>query len=620
MSFQKNTLIETEAEYNHSASINGGAMFFSLRNRLFMIFTLLLTFPFLVLSILIPNWFTSIMEDRTKDSTIEMMEQYSLYIDSITSQAEDLGKQVLVNPTTQEWIKSEEKDGEATSAERLLMKNQLKAELSSMMINNSKAMSVSVYLNDGTGTAGNLPPLEKTIWFNDFYEEDQRWLRSHNDLMADQVNSYLLPLFDINTLDLSGVIKVNFPSSLLEKALSKIKLGENGKVYLLDGRGRNVLTGSIDTPKSVVKESLQSMKTGIGSSGLIEIPYEKEEYMIFYQKVKVGDWVLVSEITKSELFAKIDELQRNLLLTSGWIFLLTIMASYLLSSTIVKPLGKLTGAMKLVETGDFKRAKDFIPSIKTANDEIGYVVDVFGQTTNRLNTLIETEYEANIRRRDAEYKALLLQINPHFLNNTLEIIGGLAAQGKNKEVIDVTIHLGRIMRYSLNTETDMVTLGEEMTYIRRFTEILKLRYEEALTVSIQEDPDAASLPIIKFVIQPLVENAVKYSFIEKTAASIHISTKKVDDWVEIVIEDNGIGIPEAIVEELKHILERHESRNVLESKGRSIGLRNVLGRLKLYYGENFTYHIASEEKQGTTIALYIKSGRGDIHAEGDPGR
>jgi two-component system, sensor histidine kinase YesM len=595
-------------------------MFFSLRNRLFMIFTLLLTFPFLVLSILIPNWFTSIMEERTTSSTIEMMEQYSLYIDSITSQAEDLGKQVLVNPTTQEWIKSEENDTEATSAERLLMKNQLKAELSSMMINNSKSMSVSVYLNDGTGTAGNLPPLDKTIWFDDFYKNDQRWLRSHNDLMADHVNSYLLPLFDINTLDLSGVIKVNFPSSLLEKALSKIKLGENGRVYLLDSHGRNVLTGSIDTPEKVLKESLKTIKTEPKSSGLIEVPFEKEEYMIFYQKARVGEWVLVSEITKSELFSQINELQKNLLLTSGWIFLLTIMASYLLSSTIVKPLGKLTGAMKLVETGDFKKAKQLIPSIKTANDEIGYVVDVFGQTTSRLDTLIETEYEANIRRRDAEYKALLLQINPHFLNNTLETIGGLAAQGKNKEVIDVTIHLGRIMRYSLNTESDMVTLGEEMNYIRRFMEILKLRYEEALSVSIEEDPKASALPIIKFIIQPLVENSVKYSFIEKTEAVLRISTKKVDDWVEITIEDNGIGMPESIVKELKQEMGDQESRPVLESKGRSIGLKNVLGRLKLYYGENFTYHITSEENQGTTISLCIKSGEGDLHAEGDSGR
>jgi two-component system, sensor histidine kinase YesM len=598
----------------------GGTMFFSLRNRLFMIFTLLLTFPFLVLSILIPNWFTSIMEERTTGSTIEMMEQYSLYIDSITSQAEDLGKQVLVNPTTQEWIKSEEDEREATDAERLLMKNQLKAELSSMMINNSKSMSVSVYLNDGTGTAGNLPPLEKTIWFDEFYKDDQRWLRSHNDLMADQVNSYLLPLFDINTLDLSGVIKVNFPSSLLENALSKIKLGENGRVYLLDSLGRNVLTGSVDTPENVVKESLKTIKTETNSSGLIEVPFEKEEYMIFYQKAKVGEWVLVSEITKSELFSQVNELQRNLLLTSGWIFLLTIMASYLFSSTIVKPLGKLTGAMKLVERGEFKKAKQLIPSIKTANDEIGYVVDVFGQTANRLDTLIETEYEANIRRRDAEYKALLLQINPHFLNNTLETIGGLAAQGKNKEVIDVTIHLGRIMRYSLNTESDMVTLGEEMTYIRRFMEILKLRYEEALSVSIQEDPAASPLPIIKFVIQPLVENSVKYSFIEKTEAVLRISTKKVNDWVEIVIEDNGIGIPESIVEELKRDHGPHESSHVLESKGRSIGLKNVLGRLKLYYGENFTYHISSKEYQGTTIVLRIKSGEGDLHAEGDSGR
>ncbi|GAA3334475.1 hypothetical protein GCM10020331_102570 [Ectobacillus funiculus] len=82
-------------------------MFFSLRNRLMLIFTLLLTIPFIILSIIIPNWFTSIMEEQVQDSTVEMMDQYSLYINSVTTQAEEFGKQVLVNQTTQDWMKLE---------------------------------------------------------------------------------------------------------------------------------------------------------------------------------------------------------------------------------------------------------------------------------------------------------------------------------------------------------------------------------------------------------------------------------------------------------------------------------------------------------------------------------
>lgn len=598
-------------------------MFYSLRNRLFLIFTLLLTVPFLLLSIVIPTWFTSIIEEQTKDSTIEMMDQYSLYINSITTQAEDLGKQVLVSQETQQWLKAEKEENETTSAQRLLIKNQLKMQLSSMMVNNSNSMSISVFLNNGTGTWGNNSSLKEMEWFKDFMANDQRWVKNHRDLYQlhqdmreKNINSYLIPLFDMNMLELSGIIKVSFPSSLLETALTKIKLGENGRVYLLDDQGRNVLSGHVQTPKDVLDKGFHKITSGSQEKGLIEVNHNGEEYLVFFQKLKVGDWILMSEITRSELFAKIDHLQNKLLIASALIFILTILTSYLLSSNIVSPLGKLTKAMNLIERGDFAGAKRFMPSIKSYNHEVGYVIKVFDHTIEQLNHLIETEYEANIRRKDAEYKALLLQINPHFLNNTLEVIGGLAVQGKKKEVMNVSIYLGRMMRYSLNTNADVVKLGEEITYIRSFIEILKLRYEGALSCEIDEDETTKSTPIIKFIIQPLVENAVKYSFIESTHAEIKIKAKKQDGQLFIVVEDKGIGIPEEVIGNLLHSDINTENYSVLDSNGNSIGLKNVLGRLRLYYGDDFSFDIHSKKGAGTKITLCIKVTEGDIHDEG----
>ncbi|WML51062.1 histidine kinase [Neobacillus sp. PS3-12] len=240
---------------------------------------------------------------------------------------------------------------------------------------------------------------------------------------------------------------------------------------------------------------------------------------------------------------------------------------------------------------------------------------MFGQTIDRLKNLIENEYEANIRRKDAEYKALLLQINPHFLNNTLEIIGGLALQGKNKDVMNVSIYLGRMMRYSLNTQSDVVKLGDEINYIRSYTEILKIRYEDSLKITIEEDPLTKSLPIIKFILQPLVENAVKYSFIEKNYADIYIQTQMVGDHLSMVVEDKGIGISEEAIANLLQQDKNNEAISVLESKGSSIGLKNVIGRLKLYYGQRFSYHIESEKDIGTRITLYIHFERGDVNDE-----
>jgi two-component system, sensor histidine kinase YesM len=594
-------------------------MFFSLRNRLFIIFTCLLTIPLIILSIIIPSWFTSIIEDQTQDLTIEALDQYSLYIDSVTTQAEDLGKQVLVNQTTQQWLKLEKKDANIPKEESLLQKNQLKMMLSSMMVNNSNGMSISVVLNNGEGAWGNNPDLHKIDWFKDFRINEQRYVKSHIDpyLPAQgNSNSYILPLVDLNTVVSYGIIKVNFPTTLLETALEKITIGKNGHAYLLDQQGANVLEGKIDTPAKVLKNSLTKIKESQKQKGLLEAEYHGEKYFVFFQKLSVGDWILVSEVTKSDLFSKVNLLQRNLLLTSGIVFLITIFASFMLSSNIVSPLGKLAKAMRFIERGDFSGAKRFMPTIKSSNDEVGYVIKVFDHTVDQLKNLIETEYEANIRRKDAEYKALLLQINPHFLNNTLEIIGGLAVQGKNKEVMNVSIYLGKMMRYSLNTQNDVVKLGEEISYIRSYTDILKVRYEDAIVIEIEEDPETRTLPIIKFILQPLVENAVKYSFIEKTTAEIFIATEKMNNQVLIVIEDKGIGMSEQVILDLLREEAKNKTNSVLASRGSSIGLKNVLGRLKLYYGQSFSYKIVSEKNVGTRITLCINFDRGDIHDEG----
>jgi two-component system, sensor histidine kinase YesM len=594
-------------------------MFFSLRNRLFIIFTCLLTIPLIILSIIIPSWFTSIIEDQTQDLTIEALDQYSLYIDSVTTQAEDLGKQVLVNQTTQQWLKLEKKDANIPKEQSLLQKNELKMMLSSMMVNNSNGMSISVVLNSGEGAWGNNPDLHKIDWFKDFRINEQRYVKSHIDpyLPAQgNSNSYILPLVDLNTVVSYGIIKVNFPTTLLETALEKITIGKNGHAYLLDQQGANVLEGKIDTPTKVLKNSLTKIKESQKQKGLLEAEYHGEKYFVFFQKLSVGDWILVSEVTKSDLFSKVNLLQRNLLLTSGIVFLITIFASFMLSSNIVSPLGKLAKAMRFIERGDFSGAKRFMPTIKSSNDEVGYVIKVFDHTVDQLKNLIETEYEANIRRKDAEYKALLLQINPHFLNNTLEIIGGLAVQGKNKEVMNVSIYLGKMMRYSLNTQNDVVKLGEEISYIRSYTDILKVRYEDAIVIEIEEDPETRTLPIIKFILQPLVENAVKYSFIEKTTAEIFITTEKMNNQVLIVIEDKGIGMSEQVISDLLREEAKNKTNSVLASRGSSIGLKNVLGRLKLYYGQSFSYKIVSEKNVGTRITLCINFDRGDIHDEG----
>src|SRR5690606_39197900 len=133
---------------------------------------------------------------------------------------------------------------------------------------------------------------------------------------------------DTNTFIQSGVIKVNLPTTLLESAINEISIGKNGNTYLIDKHGENVLTGELETPNEIIQESLDQITNNVYKKGLIQIPNNKEEYLVFYQKLPVEDWILISEVTKSDLFSKVNRLQRNLLITSIFVFLLTIVASF----------------------------------------------------------------------------------------------------------------------------------------------------------------------------------------------------------------------------------------------------------------------------------------------------
>lgn len=602
----------------------GTVMFFSLRNKLFLVFSCLLTVPFLILSLVIPSLFTNYIKNQTQELTIEMMGQFSLYINSITIQAADVGQQVLVNPITQEWLRIEatHNDNETLSTARLLVRNELNTLLSTMTVNNSNSISVSIFTHDGEGIWGRYPNLEDTDWYNDFIHHNKTYTHSHTDanqqsaLMRDKdINSHLIPLVDMNSLEDSGVIKVNFSTDLIEESLKKIKTGKYGNTFIVDEQGANVLKGEIKTPPHIIANTLAKIKDTQNEKGLVELGDDNEEYLLFYQQLSVGDWILLHEVTKDDLFAQPSQLQKSMLFLSIGVFFITVFASFMFSSSITNPLKELTKAMNYLEKGDFYSAQQMMPTIESENNEIRYVLQVFAHTIDRLRSLIDNEYKANIRRRNAEYKALLLQINPHFLNNTLEVIGGLAAQGKNKDVMNVSVYLGKMLRYSLNTKSNIVTLGEEIQYIRHYAKILQLRYEDDLQIMVDEDPSSKDLPIIKFIVQPLVENAVKYSLISKNHAKIDIRISYQANHLAIVIEDDGIGMSEDVVQKLINSDKSSNHSNVLESSGNSIGLKNVLERLRLYYGDQFSYQIDTEKAKGTRITLSIAYERRQGDAE-----
>lgn len=172
-------------------------------------------------------------------------------------------------------------------------------------------------------------------------------------------------------------------------------------------------------------------------------------------------------------------------------------------------------------------------------------------------------------------------------------------------VMDATEALGKMMRYSLNLGSDLVRVAEEMAYIRDYLFILHLRHEERLQVVTEEDPAAADFLIAKFIIQPLAENAVKYSLEKDAVARITLRTKLMEDKLLISVKDNGIGMSPDLVQNLLEEFKSGDSVAILSTEGQSIGLRNVLSRCRLNYGEQFQLELQSKLGEGTELNLIL---------------
>lgn len=178
-------------------------------------------------------------------------------------------------------------------------------------------------------------------------------------------------------------------------------------------------------------------------------------------------------------------------------------------------------------------------------------------------------------------------------------------QQRTGDTVKVIESLGKMMRFSLRSSEDLVPLQEELTYLKHYVSILQIRFGERLDISTQEEGDMDSRQMVKFILQPLVENAVKYSFLHQTIAKVVIRIYSEPEQVRLIVEDNGPGIAEELIQRLYAESLSSQFDHILNTGSRQIGLRNVLARCQLYYGGRFSFTIESPQDHGTRIELIL---------------
>lgn len=330
--------------------------------------------------------------------------------------------------------------------------------------------------------------------------------------------------------------------------------------------------------------------------------YEKVgNQWVFYETIPGMDACTVLVLDETEMMGGFFQVRvmMVLILCFACAFLLLLYLAF--SIRMSEPTQRLKAAMEQVESGNL----DVRVNLNT-RDEMEYVADGFNRMVEKLEEYIKQVYVAQISRKDAELNALKMQIQPHYLYNTLDVIRMTALEQNDRKTARLLESLAHQLRYVIGNQSDRVYLREELDAIREYFVLMQERYEGRISLMIDINDEDQMLVIPKLILQPVVENAIRHGLREKTGnGAVGIHVERLDDALEIVVMDDGVGMSEEQVEQIRDALENQEI-GVVDKEGRiSVGMKNVYDRIRLNCGPEYGFTVQSAPGLGTSVTFRL---------------
>ncbi|NLG69404.1 MAG: sensor histidine kinase [Firmicutes bacterium] len=305
------------------------------------------------------------------------------------------------------------------------------------------------------------------------------------------------------------------------------------------------------------------------------------------------DWTIVSVIPHDTLLQDVIRLNRYNLGLGLVMALGAALLSMPLAAGITRPIHRLVRRLRR-----FSQTGQKEPASGRVRDELWELEATYDEMVERITDLMRKNEERMEAQRKLELEALQMQINPHFLYNTLDAIAWMAKLEKKPNIARLAIALAKFFRISLHKGDKFITVAEEIELVKHFIDIELIRFPDKFTVEYRVDPDVQQELTLKLILQPVVENAIKHgvSLLDRGG---HLQIKAYGDrehvWFEVI--DNGVGFdpPADLL-----------APSAAPGKARGYGLRNVDERIKLQYGPECGVQVFSAVGEGTRVVLKIK--------------
>lgn len=382
------------------------------------------------------------------------------------------------------------------------------------------------------------------------------------------------------------VLVINFNEEMLRNIYKESVSIPGFSFYIFD-KGGQVISHS-ESSKLTSKLTSPWLETAIRNHSGTEITLiDGKKMLICYDTLKVNGWISAVIVPVDNILSTLPTIRFYTLYLGIALTLLAILLALLISGWIANPIKRLLIGIKRMGEGNFETKVQ-----ESGNDEIGLLVRNFNEMNQKINHLIEENYAVKIREKEAEIMALNLQLNPHFLSNTLNTINWMAIENNQNEISKMIVSLSTMLQYTVRNNKEVVLFKEDFQWLKSYIYIMSNRYPGMFEVEYDIDPMLQNQKVPKLFLQPFVENSMIHGFasMEKDG-HIKISGKLENNVARFCVEDNGIGMA---AEQIK---------NVMSGDGENIGIKNIDKRVKLIYGEQYGVMIESGPDAGTRIFI-----------------
>ncbi|HHW32382.1 MAG TPA: histidine kinase [Clostridiaceae bacterium] len=452
------------------------------------------------------------------------------------------------------------------------------------------SLSENVYTNQAVPLF-NISDMERIDWFKDNIESDRNFFIGEPlFLNRDILIPYIRIIKDYTNHNAKlGISMANIYESTFNKAFM-----DYGDILLLNEN--NIILSSSDKIK-IGRNFFEAYNTGFSDFNdgeSIKSKLNKKPYIITYLTNHINGYRIVELIPYNSEMFPVNDIYKSTIVIVLVCVILCIILALVLASYVTYPLRKLKEKVDALKIDNLDTGV-----VRSSTDEIGMLENSFSDMAQRLKKSMEHISDIQEKRRKAEYRAIELQINPHFLYNTLSSINWLANIGDTDSVELVTNSLSKLFRISVNRGKETIRVCDEIEHVRCYLEIQKNRYSNEFDYQIDVEPDVMGYYIIKIILQPLAENSLYHGIRGRGIKNgfIRISARQEDNILIFEVADNGnISIDK--INEMNQMLQMEEP-----AQEYGIGMLNVHSRIRYYYKENYGLRY---EKRGELTVAQIK--------------